>query len=64
MNFYGGLIRHCCDSVCAEPAEEIVCAILGINIFVAPDIDYFVVFTLRCCTGKENGANGRIGREN
>ena len=39
------------------------CVILGINILVPPDIDYFVVFTLWLLHGK-NGANGRIGREN
>ena len=29
-----------------------------------PDIDYFVVLHFGCCTGKENGEKGRIGREN
>ena len=33
------------------------------DIFVQPDIDYFVVLHFGCCTGEENGANGRIGRE-
>ena len=39
--------------------------ILGINIFVLPDIDYFAVFT-PCCRlhGNRDRASCRIGREN
>jgi len=35
---------------------------LGINIFVLPDIILWCLH-FSCCTGKENGANGRIKRE-
>ena len=33
------------------------------NMFVQPDIDYFVVFTIWLLHRKKNGANGRIGRD-
>ena len=63
LNFHGLLFRRCFDFRLSYKYTELAkkfWVILGMDIFVLPDIDYFVVFHFGCCTGEENGANGRI----